>query len=64
MHRVLFIFLTFWRFSEMKNMMKKFLAMFAALAVMVSVVMPCAAGPEGDGPTYELWDEYDIGVRD
>ena len=48
----------------MKNMMKKFLAMFAALAVMVSVVMPCAAGGDLDAPTYELWDDYDTTVRD
>jgi len=48
----------------MKTMMKKFLAMLAALAVMVSVVMPCGAGPEDEGPTYELWDEYDTTNRD
>ena len=42
----------------MKNMMKKFLAMFAALAVMVSVVMPCAAGPgTGVDTAPDLWDE-------
>ena len=48
----------------MKNMMKKFLAMFAALAVMVSVVMPCGVGPDDDEPTYELWDEYNTTNRD
>ena len=48
----------------MKNMMKKFLAMFAALAVMVSVVMPCAAGGDKEGPTYELWDEDNMTNRD
>ena len=46
----------------MKNMMKKFLAMFAALAVMVSVVMPCAAGPEDD-INAELWDEENLTNR-
>ena len=47
----------------MKNMLKKMLAMFAALAVMVSVVMPCAAGPEDDEPTFEIWDEEAVGNR-
>lgn len=45
----------------MKNMMKKFLAMLAALAVMVSVVMPCGVGGDNDStPTedpFELWDD-------
>ena len=48
----------------MKNMMKKFLAMFAALAVMVSVVMPCAAGPDDEAPSFEIWNEEIDGNRD
>ena len=48
----------------MKNMMKKFLAMFAALAVMVSVVMPCAAGGDDSDPSYDLWDEDFDAIRD
>lgn len=48
----------------MKNMMKKFLAMLAALAVMVSVVMPCNAGPEDEGPSFEIWDEHVVNTRD
>lgn len=47
----------------MKNMMKKFLAMFAALAVMVSVVMPCGTGTDNERNP-DLWDEENITNRD
>ena len=58
--------LAFGRFYEMKNMIRKMLADLAVLTVMMSVVMPCAAGggATADGPTYELWDEDDLTNRD
>ena len=48
----------------MKNWMKKILAALAAFAVMVSVVMPCAAGGDDEGPTLEIWDEEFDAIRD
>lgn len=48
----------------MKNMMKKFLAMFAALAVMVSVVMPVfetRAATGSSGPEADCWERWDDG---
>ena len=48
----------------MKNMFKKMLAMFAALAVMVSVVMPCGAGGDDDEYIFEIWDEDAVTNRD
>lgn len=48
----------------MKNLIKKMLAALAAFAVMVSVVMPCAVEDDNaPGPTYEIWDEYDVTNR-
>lgn len=50
----------------MKNMMKKFLAMFAALAIMMTVVMPVFESSEENTvmPLCELWDEDDLTDRD
>lgn len=50
----------------MKNWMKKALAMLAAFAAVLSVVMPCAAGGDDNppGPTYEVWDEFEVTMRD
>lgn len=44
----------------MKNMFKKALATLAALAIMLSVVMPCAAGNgpgNGVDTAPDLWDD-------
>jgi len=48
----------------MKNMMKKFVALFAALAVMMSVVMPVFGNGEENVavPCWEEW--YDDDCRD
>lgn len=50
----------------MKNVLKKFLAMFAALAVMVSVVMPVFENNDENTvvPMWDMWDEEDFASRD
>lgn len=45
----------------MKNMMKKFLAMFAALAIMMTVVMPVFGNDDNAvAPCWEEWDNDSI----